>query len=122
MRAHPVRVDEVLGRPAVQVVLGLARLGELLPALVLARRERAEQGVAPDLLVAARVVDLVELVAPAELAADRVPQELHQLDAAHRVYPARTTQVEAEILRSEERRVGKECRTRWAPDREKRKT
>src|SRR5262245_11680414 len=78
--AEPPDVDQVLRLPAVDVVLGHAALGELLPAIVLPRGQGTEQRVAPDLLVAARVVDLVELVAAAELAADRVPQELHELD------------------------------------------
>src|SRR5262249_43770734 len=80
-----LRRHEVLCRPPVEVVLRHARLRELLPAVVLARGQRAEERVAADLLVAARVVDLVELVAAAELGADRVPQELHQLDPAHGV-------------------------------------
>src|SRR5262249_61326811 len=77
------RIYEVLGRPTVEVVLGHARLRELLPAVVLAGGEGAEQRVAADLLVAARVVDLVELVAAAELRAHRVPQKLHELHALH---------------------------------------
>src|SRR5215468_7655071 len=92
------RVDEILGRPAVQVVLGHARLRELLPAVVLSRRQRAEERVAADLLVAARVVDLIELVAAAELAADGVPEELHQLDALDGVDAARAAQVRVEVL------------------------
>src|SRR5437867_9632812 len=53
-RAESARVDEVLRLPPVQIVLGHARLGELLPAVVLAGGERAEQRVASDLFVAAR--------------------------------------------------------------------
>src|SRR4030095_3526667 len=76
-----LRGHEVLRRPAVEVVLGHARLRELLEPVVLARRERAGERVAPDLLVASREVDFVELVAAAELAAHGVPQELHELHA-----------------------------------------
>src|SRR5262245_14066912 len=97
-RAGTLGIDEVLGRPALQVVLRHARLGELLPAIVLPGGERPEQRVAPDLLVASGVVDLVQLVAAAELAADRIPQELHQLDASHRVDAPRPAQVEVKIL------------------------
>src|SRR5436309_2098732 len=97
-RAEPARVDQVLRLPSVQVVLGHARLGELLPAVVLAGGERAEQRVTPDLLVAARVIDLVQLVAAAELGPDRVPQELHQLHALDRVDAAGAAQVEVEVL------------------------
>src|SRR5712692_10536460 len=96
--AEPARVDEIFRLPPVEVVLGHARLGELLPAIVLAGAQRAEQGVAPDLLVAAGVVDLVQLVPPAELGADGVPQELHELDPLDRVDPARSSEVEVEVL------------------------
>src|SRR5215475_11789387 len=78
-------IHQILRRPSVEVVLRHARLGEPLPAVVLSGSEGAEQGVAPDFLVAARVVDLVQLVAAAELRPDRVPQELHQLDPLHSV-------------------------------------
>src|SRR5262245_40184631 len=91
--AEPLDVDPVLRLPAVDVVLGHAALGELLPAIVLPRGERAEQRVAPDLLVAAGVVDLVELVAAAELCADGVPQELHQLDPLDRLDSARAPHI-----------------------------
>jgi hypothetical protein len=43
--------------------------------------------------VAARVVDLVELVATAELGPDRVPQQLHQLHAPDRVGAARSSRL-----------------------------
>src|SRR5437870_12740363 len=98
--AEPADVDQVLRLPPVQIVLGHAALSELLPPIVLARGERTEQRVAPDLFVAAGVIDLVELVATAELGADRVPQELHELDPLDRVDPARPPQLEAEVLAS----------------------
>src|SRR5438876_9956365 len=82
--ADIVGVDEVGDGPAVGVVFGHAGIGERLPALGLARMLCAQEREAPDLLVAARVVDLVEFVAGTELAADRVPQELHQLDPLDR--------------------------------------
>src|SRR6266446_10078078 len=97
-RAEPADVDEILHLPPVQIVLGHAALGELLPAIVLAGGERAEERVAPDLLVAAGVVDLVELVPAAELGADRVPQELHDLDPLDGVHAARSPEVEVEVL------------------------
>src|SRR5262245_3263715 len=96
--AQAVGVDQVLRLPPVEVVLGHARLGELLPAIVLARGQRPEERVAPDLLVASRVVDLVQLVPASELAPDRVPQELHQLDPLDRVDPARAPEVQVEVL------------------------
>src|SRR5688572_31626055 len=36
--------------------------------------------------------------------------------------PGRLSGADARRQRSEERRVGKECRSRWSPDREKKKT
>src|ERR1044072_191931 len=50
-----------------------------LAASALAARDLREQQLRADVLVVARVVALVELVAPAELGAHRVPQELHHL-------------------------------------------
>src|SRR5262245_44133331 len=91
-------VDEVSSRPAIEVVFGHARLGELFPAVVLAGSERPEEGVTPDLFVAARIVDLVELVPAGELGADRVPQKLHELDAPHGVDTVRTAQIEVQVL------------------------
>src|SRR5215510_13266986 len=103
-RAGSRRVHEILGRPAVEVVLRHAALCELLPVVVLPGGEGTEQGVATDFLVAARVVDLVQLVPAAELGAHRVPQELHELDPLHGVDAARAPKVEIEIL-SEVRRL-----------------
>src|SRR5713101_5546318 len=57
--ADIVGVDEVGRGPAVEVVFGHARIGKFLPALGLARMDRAEEGEAAYLLMAARVVDLV---------------------------------------------------------------
>src|SRR5215475_15310497 len=96
-RAGSRGIDQILGRPPVEVVLRHARLGELLPAVVLPGAQGAEQRVAPDLLVAAGVVDLVELVAAAELRPDGVPEELHELDALHGVDTARAAEVEIEV-------------------------
>src|SRR5712692_2908064 len=87
--AEPARVHQILGRPPVEVVLRHACLRELLPAIVLAGGESPEQGVPPDLSMAAGVVDLVQFVPPAELGADRDPQQLHQLDPLDRVDAAR---------------------------------
>src|SRR5215470_2364344 len=95
--ARPRCIDQILGGPAVEIVLRHARLRELLPAVVLTRGERAEQGVAADLLVAAGVVDLVELMAATELGSHGVPQELHELDALDGVDAARAPEVAIEI-------------------------
>src|SRR5262252_7524134 len=95
--ARPRSVDQVLGRPPVEVVLRHAGLRELFPSVVLTRGEGAEQRVAADLLVAARVVDLVQLVPAAELGAHRVPQELHELDALDGVDAARAAEVAIEV-------------------------
>src|SRR4051794_36531509 len=71
--ADVVRVDEVRCGPAVQVVFRHAGIGERLPLCRLPRRIRAQNREASDLLVTTGVVDLVQLVARAKLAADRVP-------------------------------------------------
>src|SRR5215471_14030213 len=71
--ARPRCIDQILGGPPVEVVLRHAGLRELLPAVVLPGGEGTEQGVAADLLVAAGIVDLVELVAATELGAHGVP-------------------------------------------------
>src|SRR5262245_47984569 len=70
---------KIVRRPSVQAVLRHALFGECLHPVVVAGAEGTEQCVSPDLLMTAAVVDLVELVAPAELGADRIPQQLHQL-------------------------------------------
>src|SRR5262245_14269903 len=67
--------------PAVLVVIGHAALGEGLHLLERAGSLRLLQSKQADQLVAAGIVHLVELVAGAELAADCIPQELHDLDA-----------------------------------------
>src|SRR5205814_180193 len=72
-RTDIVRVDEVGHGPAVEIVFGHATVGEALPALVLARPDGRQQRETPDFLVAAGVIDLVELVARAEFGTDRVP-------------------------------------------------
>src|SRR5207245_10617496 len=96
--AEPADVDQVLRLPPVQIVLGHAALSELLPPIVLARGERTEQRVAPDLFVAAGVIDLVELVATAELGADSVPPDLHELEPIDIVDPPRTQNVGGGML------------------------
>src|SRR4051812_11319686 len=80
-----VVADEVRHRPAVQVVLGQAGLGEPLHGIGLALRLRGEEQLGADVLVVAGVVALVQLVPAAELGADGVPQGLHDLDPVDRV-------------------------------------
>src|SRR5580658_11246334 len=75
-RVEPGRIG-----PAVLVVVGHAVLGEADHAVEGARRARVPHRLDADVLVVAGVVALVELVARAELGTDRVPQELHDLDA-----------------------------------------
>src|SRR5579863_5062654 len=96
--AHVVGVDEVRRGPAVEVVFGHAGIGKGLPAFGLARVDRAEEGEAADLLVAAGIVDLVEFVARAELGADRIPQELHQLDPLDRSDAAGAAHIKVEVF------------------------
>src|ERR1043166_5206311 len=66
--------------PAVLVVIGEARIGEPDHAVHGSGAARMPQRLDADVLVVARVVRLVEAMAARELGADRVPQELHQLD------------------------------------------
>src|SRR5207247_2286077 len=58
--ADVVGVDQIGDGPAGEVVFGHAAVGEGLPLFGLARGARPEDRKAADLLVAARVVDLVE--------------------------------------------------------------
>ena len=61
-------------------------------------RARIEQRLDADVLVVARIVDLVKLMAPAELGADRVPQQLHDLDALAIADIVRAAHIFGEIL------------------------
>src|SRR5215469_7911017 len=67
--------------PAVLVVIGHALIGERFHLLERAGALRLLQLEHADELMAAGIIHLVELVARAEFGADRVPQELHDLDA-----------------------------------------
>src|SRR6267142_3400855 len=88
-----VRRDQIGRGPAVEIVLRHALLRESPelrgPAAVLGHLPRDQA----DGLGSARVVPLVQLVAAAELGADRVPQELHELDAIDRVGAVGAAQV-----------------------------
>src|ERR687886_959820 len=86
-------VDHVGHRPAVEVVLRHALLGEALERVGLAVGHRVEQDLEADVLVVARVVALVELVAAAELRAEGVPRELHELHALDGVVAVRAAHV-----------------------------
>src|SRR5581483_139083 len=79
MKAELARIEQVRHGPAVEVVFGHALLGEALEAGGVAGGVGAEQGGTAELLRRAAIVDLVELVAAAELAGDGIPEELHQL-------------------------------------------
>src|SRR6185369_13943817 len=92
-----VGVDEVGRRPAVEIVLGHAPLGEVAEALGGAAAVGHLPGDEPHGLGGARIISLVELVAAAELRAHRVPQQLHELDACHGVGAVGATQILVEI-------------------------
>src|SRR5213080_3433763 len=88
-RARPrrPRIRDVVGvkpggiAPAVFVVVRKTLLGQRDHAIERAAGARAPQRLEADILVVAGVIHLVELVPAAELRANRVPQELHYLDA-----------------------------------------
>ena len=76
-----VRIKPGVVDPAVLVVVGHALLGERRHLVEMPVARALPQRLDADVLVVAGVVALVELVASAELGADRIPQELHHLDA-----------------------------------------
>ena len=90
-------IGEVGHLPAVEIVFGHAFLGEALEAVGIARRLRAEQAIAPDLLGRAAVVDLVELVPAAELGCQAVPEELEQFNALLGLVAVGSAQIAIEI-------------------------
>src|SRR5437588_609269 len=53
---------------------------------------------AADLLVAAGIIHLVEFVPRPEFGADRVPQELHQLDPLDGAHAARAAHIKIKVL------------------------
>src|SRR5688572_26327065 len=79
--ADVVSAHHVGRRPAVQIVFRHALFGEPLVALRGARDVGHHERLEPDALVVPEVVALVQLVTPAELAADGIPEQLHQLHA-----------------------------------------
>src|SRR3954447_10892337 len=95
--AELARIGQIGHRPAVQVVLGHAFFYESLEAVGISRGLRPEQAVAADFLGRAAVIDFVKLVPPPELAADTVPQELHQLHALLGLITVRAAQVSVKV-------------------------
>src|SRR5262245_28054247 len=75
LRVAPRRIP-----PAGLVVIGEAAIGERNHAVQGPRAARMPQRLDADVLVVAGVVGLIEPVAAGEFRADRVPQELHELD------------------------------------------
>src|SRR3954447_19619422 len=84
--------------PAVLVVIGHAPLRERLHLLEGAGGLRVLQREDAHQLVAAGIVHLIELVARAELGADRIPQHLHDLDALLVIDAVGAADVAREIL------------------------
>src|SRR5262245_2889246 len=78
---HVLGVEPGRVAPTLLVVVGHALLGQRHHPVERARAARVPHALDADVLVVAGVVDLVELVAAAELGPDRVPQQLHDLDA-----------------------------------------
>src|SRR5262245_33153129 len=80
------RIGDVAGikpgvAPALLVVFGETLVGEANHAVKGTGAARIPERLDADILVVAGVVHLVELVAAAELRADRIPQQLEHLDA-----------------------------------------
>src|SRR5207248_7024964 len=67
-------------------------------------------------IFAARRVAPPDLIVPADASAPRMNE------TGPEAVPPEVRSSFEERMRSEERRVGKECRSRWAPGREKKKT
>src|SRR5215467_2421030 len=84
--------------PTALVVVRHAAFGEGLHLFERAGSLRLLQSKQADQLVAASVVHFVELVAGAEFATDRIPQELHDLDALLVVDAVGATHVTLQIL------------------------
>src|SRR6516225_3527701 len=91
--AEFARIAEVGHLPAAEIVLRHALLGEALELVGVAGGLRAEQAIAADFLGRAAVVDLIELVPPAELARQAIPQQLEQLHALFRLVSIGAAQV-----------------------------
>src|SRR5215475_2665504 len=95
--AEFARIAEVGHLPAAEIVLRHALLGEALELVGIAGGLRAEQAIAADFLGRAAVVDLIELVAAAELGGHAVPQELQELHALLGLVAVGAAQVAVEI-------------------------
>src|SRR5215217_9182380 len=78
---HVRPVDVARHPPPVEVIVGEALVGERHELIGAAGPSRDLEGVEAGALVAAGPVALVQLLAPPELGAHRVPQQLQQLDA-----------------------------------------
>src|SRR5437870_3090403 len=87
--AHVVRIDQIGDDPSVQVVFRHALLRQTLHPVDRAVPLRHPVALELRQLVAARVRALVQLVAAAELAPDRVPEQLYELDLVERRVAAR---------------------------------
>src|SRR4029450_1837222 len=83
--------------PAVLVVIGHAFVRQRDHAVKRAGGARVPHRRDADVLVISGIIHLVELVAAAELGADRVPQELHHLDALLVTDAVRTADVFREV-------------------------
>src|SRR5690242_11246720 len=76
------RIENPGGRgPALEIIVAHALLDELGAAFHDAALLGEAQHVEPHLLVVARIVALVNLMTAAEFGADRIPDELEELDA-----------------------------------------
>src|SRR5580658_6959309 len=97
MRGLTAEPEQVRHGPAIQVILAKALVGERLVAFELAGGRLAEKELDASVLMIARVVALVELMPAAELGADRVPEQLHDLDPFDGVDPVRAADVPVQV-------------------------
>src|SRR5215468_3348479 len=94
---HIIRIEPGSADPAVLVIFGEALLGERNHTVERARAARTPHRLDANVLVVAGVVPLIELMTPAELGADRIPQELHHLDALLVVDAVRAAHIARQI-------------------------
>src|ERR1700730_2854330 len=93
-----VRIDQIGYGPAVEIVFRHALLSKTLVFGGLPEHVGCHQDFETNALVIAKVITLIEFMPTAELAAHRVPQQLHELDTVEGTVTIRTTYELIEIF------------------------